>query len=121
MCAYNRVNGVACAENTELLGILREEWGFDGLVMSDWAAVHDLVKAIGAGLDLEMHGPSWWTCTPWSMRSVPGPRARKSWIVPYPGFFPLYTWALKHQKADLRRRKSPRPGGKGGRRRHGAA
>jgi len=57
MSAYNRVNGVACAENTELLGILREEWGFDGLVMSDWAAVHDLVKAIGAGLDLEMHGP----------------------------------------------------------------
>jgi beta-glucosidase len=57
MSAYNKVNGVACAENTELLSILREEWGFDGLVMSDWAAVHNLVKAIGAGLDLEMHGP----------------------------------------------------------------
>jgi beta-glucosidase len=57
MSAYNRVNGVACAENTELLTILRQDWGFDGLVMSDWAAVHNLVKAIGAGLDLEMHGP----------------------------------------------------------------
>ncbi|HTX44106.1 MAG TPA: glycoside hydrolase family 3 C-terminal domain-containing protein, partial [Methanocella sp.] len=58
MCAYNKVNGVACSEHFELLThILKEEWGFDGLVISDWGAVHNLVKALRAGLDLEMHGP----------------------------------------------------------------
>jgi beta-glucosidase len=58
MCAYNRVNGVSCSEHTRLLTkILREEWGFDGLIMSDWGAIHNLVNALSAGLDLEMHGP----------------------------------------------------------------
>ncbi len=58
MCAYNRVNGVSCSEHNRLLTkILREEWGFDGLVMSDWGAIHNLVNALSAGLDLEMHGP----------------------------------------------------------------
>jgi len=58
MCAYNKLNGVACSEHLELLTrILKDEWGFGGLVISDWGAVHNLVKALGAGLDLEMHGP----------------------------------------------------------------
>jgi beta-glucosidase len=58
MSAYNKLNGVPCSEHPELLTrILRYEWKFDGLVMSDWGAVQNLVKAIGAGLDLEMHGP----------------------------------------------------------------
>lgn len=58
MCAYNRVNGVSCSEHTRLLTkILREEWGFDGLIMSDWGSIHNLVNALSAGLDLEMHGP----------------------------------------------------------------
>ncbi len=58
MSAYNRVNGVPCSEHTRLLSkILREEWGFDGLVVSDWGAIHNLVNALSAGLDLEMHGP----------------------------------------------------------------
>lgn len=53
MCAYNRVNGVPCSEHTELLtGTLRGEWGYDGLIMSDWGAIHNLVKALSAGLDL---------------------------------------------------------------------
>jgi len=55
MCAYNKVNGEYAAENHWLLtGLLREEWGFDGAVVSDWGAVHDRVAALRAGLDLEM-------------------------------------------------------------------
>lgn len=57
MCAYNRINGVYAAENTWLLStVLREEWGFDGAVVSDWGAVRDRVAAVAAGLDLEMPG-----------------------------------------------------------------
>lgn len=57
MCSYNRINGVYAADNRELLtGILREKWGFEGLVMSDWGAVDDRVQGIRAGLDLEMPG-----------------------------------------------------------------
>lgn len=55
MCSYNRVNGVHVAENSWLLDtVLRKEWGFDGLVVSDWGAVNERVTALGAGLDLEM-------------------------------------------------------------------
>lgn len=58
MCAYNRVNGVHASEHRQLLTeILRDEWGYEGVVVSDWGAVHDRVKALGAGLDLEMPGP----------------------------------------------------------------
>ncbi|MCD8161549.1 MAG: glycoside hydrolase family 3 C-terminal domain-containing protein [Clostridiales bacterium] len=57
MCAYNAVNDVFCAENQELLtDILRGDWGFDGMVVTDWGAVKDRVKGLEAGLDLEMPG-----------------------------------------------------------------
>lgn len=55
MCSYNRINGTYAAENKTLLtDILRNEWGFEGFVVSDWGAVNDRVAGVKAGLDLEM-------------------------------------------------------------------
>ncbi len=57
MCAYNKVNGEYASENKKLLtDIPRGEWGFEGLIMSDWGAVNDRVAGLNAGLDLEMPG-----------------------------------------------------------------
>lgn len=55
MCSYNCINGVYSCENEWLLNkVLRDEWGFQGLVMTDWGAMNDRVASIKAGLDLEM-------------------------------------------------------------------
>ncbi|MBO4416129.1 MAG: glycoside hydrolase family 3 C-terminal domain-containing protein [Lachnospiraceae bacterium] len=55
MCSYNKINGVYSSENPWLLNkVLRDEWGFDGLVMSDWGAVNNRPEGVKAGLDLEM-------------------------------------------------------------------
>src|SRR3989454_10563773 len=61
MAAYNLVNGIPASENSYLLTeILRQEWGFDGVVVSDWFfSVKSTAPSINAGLDLEMPGPRW--------------------------------------------------------------
>ena len=74
MCSYNRINGTyACENGQELSDTLRDAWHFDGLVMSDWGALHSTVPAARAGLDLEMPGKA--------DDSVPGP---------FDQFFPSY-------------------------------
>jgi beta-glucosidase len=59
MSSYSKINGIYASNNRRLLtGILRGEWGFDGLVMSDWFGVNSIVPSVEAGLDLEMPGPA---------------------------------------------------------------
>lgn len=58
LTAYNRVNGVQCAENVQAIGWLKNELGWDGLVMSDWFGTQDGAASLNAGLDLEMPGPA---------------------------------------------------------------
>ena len=61
MSAYNRLNGTFCSENEWLLTqVLRDEWGFDGFVVSDWFAVRSTAASARAGLSLEMPGPGQW-------------------------------------------------------------
>ena len=67
MCAYNKINGEYCSSNKWLLtDVLRTEWGFDGLVMTDWGATHDRLRMLRAGLDLEMPGDTA-ICRKWIM------------------------------------------------------
>ena len=56
MSAYNKLNGKYCTENEVLLGILKKEWNFDGIVITDWGAENDRVKGLAAGNELEMPG-----------------------------------------------------------------
>lgn len=59
MCAYPKLNGVHCSDHKELLsGILRREWGFDGMVVTDWGAMNDRIEGFRAGCDLNMPGGS---------------------------------------------------------------
>ncbi|MEU9060271.1 glycoside hydrolase family 3 C-terminal domain-containing protein [Streptomyces sp. NPDC048430] len=58
MAAYNRLNGTPCAAHADLLEIVKGEWGFDGVVVSDYFALHETLGPACAGLDLEMPGPA---------------------------------------------------------------
>ena len=61
MTAYNKVNGIHNSEHPKIVkGILREEWGWNGIVMSDWYGTYSTSESIKAGLDLEMPGPTKW-------------------------------------------------------------
>ncbi len=61
MAAYNKLNDTYCSEHAWLLTtVLRDEWGFDGFVVSDWFGTHSTAAAANAGLDLEMPGPPQW-------------------------------------------------------------
>ncbi|MGA3154690.1 MAG: glycoside hydrolase family 3 C-terminal domain-containing protein [Streptosporangiaceae bacterium] len=60
MASYNKLNGLHASEHPWLLTqLLRDEWGYDGVVVSDWYATHTTIEALAAGLDLEMPGPAW--------------------------------------------------------------
>ncbi len=70
MCAYNKINGTYCSENKWLLtDLLRDEWEYDGLVMTDWGAMHDRAASLKAGLDLEMPGDTA-ICRKWIMEGI---------------------------------------------------
>ena len=59
MCAYPKLNGIHCSDHKELLtDILRTEWGFDGMVVTDWGAMNDRIEGFRAGCDLNMPGGS---------------------------------------------------------------
>ena len=59
MCSYNKINGIHASDSKELLThILRSQWGFDGLVVTDWGALHDRIAGYAAGCDLNMPGGS---------------------------------------------------------------
>ena len=80
MCAYNKINGEYCSENKWLLSdVLRDEWGFDGAVMTDWGATHDRVKGVAAGLDLEMPGDTA-ICRKWIIDSVKDGTLREEYL-----------------------------------------
>src|SRR5512132_3082440 len=66
MAAYNSVNGTTMTEHPLLVEVLKDEWGFDGVVMSDWFAARSTEPAANAGLDLVMPGPS----GPWGDKLV---------------------------------------------------
>lgn len=59
MTGYNLLNGVYCTENKELIDILKKDWGFKGMLMSDWACTYSADRAANNGLDLEMGSKSW--------------------------------------------------------------
>ncbi|WAO86299.1 Beta-glucosidase [Fusarium falciforme] len=61
MMAYNKINGIHATENSWLINlVLRQDWGWDGLVMSDWFGTYSTSESLNAGMDLEMPGPSRW-------------------------------------------------------------
>ena len=59
MTGYNPLNGTYCTENKWLIDVLKKDWGFKGMLMSDWACTYSADKAANNGLDLEMGSKDW--------------------------------------------------------------
>ena len=69
--SYNRLNGIHVSESPNLLqDILRKEWGFDGMIMSDWFGTYGVDAGINAGLDLEMPGTGKWRTLDLTKRTI---------------------------------------------------
>ncbi|WP_062429575.1 beta-glucosidase family protein [Herbidospora daliensis] len=102
MAAYNAVNGVPMCEHAELIeGVLRGEWGFDGVVMSDWTAARDAVGCALGGLDLAMPGPG-------GVYGEPLVRAVLEGLVPEELLDRKLGRLLRlHERVDLSERESP--------------
>ena len=106
MTAYNRLNGTYCGEHPWLISeVLRGEWGFDGVVISDWFGTHSAVASLRAGLDLEMPGP------PRERGVAPAPRRRRrravtsaSWTRPWPGCWRSASGPAPRPRAPTRSR-----------------
>jgi beta-glucosidase len=59
--SYNRVNGIYVSDDARLVnGVVRREWGFDGLVVSDWMGVYSTAESVNAGVDVDLPGPTKW-------------------------------------------------------------
>lgn len=106
MNSYNLVNGEYAAENRWLLHqLLREEWGFDGLVVSDWNSIRDAGKAFRSGLDLEMPGGQQWT--PAALRALlDGGQVSAEELDRK--VFQILAWTLEIQQMQAGRTRPPR-------------
>lgn len=122
MCAYNLLNGEYCSEHRRLLtAILRDEWGFDGLVMSDWGATNDRALGVAAGLDLEMPGSrgafDGEVLAALEAGTLSGDELEQATT----RVVELIARGQTRRPPAVRPRRQPRPGPPGRRRRHGAA
>jgi beta-glucosidase len=108
MTSYNLLNGEYTAENRWLLHrVLREDWGFDGLVMSDWNGVRDLGRAFRAGLDLDMPGVTQWNAYPKPLRAL----LDSGEVTPEAldrSVFQILAWTLEIEKMQEGRVRPPR-------------
>lgn len=100
MNAYNQINGVPCTENRWLLtDKLRGEWDFDGMIVSDWGAVTDSVKALRAGTDLAMPGP--WDYEPVLQAVKRGELDEGLLDAAVRRILPVVDWISTHFRADI--------------------
>ena len=127
MGSYNRLGGTyACEHEWLLTSLLKQEWGFDGLVMSDWHATHDTVRSALAGLDLEMPGPARHFGAPLAQAVRDGASARRGGGRQGPPRAAPGRSRRSHGRSGAggavgRRSRPLEPGPRGGRRRDGAA
>jgi beta-glucosidase len=108
MTSYNLLNGEYTACNRWLSHkVLREDWGFDGLVMSDWNGTRDLGKAFRAGMDLDMPGVTQWNGYPKPLRDLLDSGALKLEELDR-SVFQILAWTLEIQKMQEGRARPPR-------------